>query len=125
MLIENIRKADNSRIVIIAFIIFMLAGTAIAVTQQTDVSKGLSEPVIQFTGWRLSHFFLHLLLGFLFPSKFLLFFTLGVIWEIIEYIIGIVTENNWWGETLWAHCQDIIANTLGFMIGILITYYSS
>ena len=85
MLIEHIRKADNSRIVIIAFIIFMLAGTAIAVTQQTDVSKGLSEPVISWM--ELSHFFLHLLLGFLFPSKFLLFFTLGVIWEIIEYII--------------------------------------
>ena len=120
MFIENIRKTNNIKIIFISLICFVLGGIFIASTKETNISNKLSTPIIEFTGWRISHFLLHLLLGFLFPNKFILFFCLGILWEIIEYIIGLVTNSNWWGETLWAHFQDIIANSLGFVIGMCI-----
>ena len=69
----------------------------------------------------LAHLLLHMILGIIYPAKLLLFFTLGVIWEVIEYLIGAFSSDNWWGGSVWAHTQDIIANTLGFLLGILIS----
>ena len=118
--VKKIRSATTAEIIVVALIGFVIGGTGIALSKKADRALGLTTPLIQFTGWRISHFFLHLILGALFPTRFVLFFCLGIVWEIIEYIIGIVTDSSWWGESLWAHCQDVIANSVGFLVGMLI-----
>jgi len=118
--VKKIRGATTVEIIVVAIIGFVIGGAGIALSKNTNASADLSTPLIQLTGWRISHFFLHLVLGALFPTKFVLFFCLGIVWEIIEYLIGILTDSSWWGESLWAHCQDVIANTTGFLVGMLI-----
>jgi hypothetical protein len=118
--IKKIRSATTVEIIVVAILVFVLGGSGIALSKNTNAASDLSTPLIQLTGWRISHLFLHLMLGALFPTKFVLFFCLGIVWEIIEYAIGILTDSSWWGESLWAHCQDVIANSIGFLIGMLI-----
>lgn len=41
----------------------------------------------EFYGVQLNHFFLYILLGLLFPAFFYTFQGLGIIWEIVEFIL--------------------------------------
>lgn len=118
--IKKIRSVTTAEIIVVAIIGFSIGGAGIAWSKNTQAASHLSTPLVELTGWRISHFFLHLVLGALFPTKFVLFFCLGIVWEIIEYVIGILTDSSWWGESLWAHCQDVIANSVGFLVGMLI-----
>jgi hypothetical protein len=118
---KKLRKASTPLIVGVAVIIFAMGAAVISLSKKTDVSKGLSATMIHFTGWRISHLLLHMVLGIVYPDKFPLFFSLGVTWEVVEYTIGALSSDDWWGEDIWAHVQDIIANTIGFLLGILLS----
>ena len=60
------------------------------------------------TNWHLSHLLLYIFIGFFCPNLFLLSFSIGVTWEILEYFIG------------HHDFTDIIFNTIGFFIGYLL-----
>ena len=60
------------------------------------------------THWHLSHLLLYVFIGFFCPNLFLLSFSIGVSWEILEYF---VQQNDF---------TDIIFNTIGFFIGYIL-----
>ena len=39
-------------------------------------------------GWATSHFILYLIVGYLYPNEYLYVFSLGIIWEIYEYLFA-------------------------------------
>ena len=47
----------------------------------------------EFYGIQLNHFALYICIGFIFPSYFWTFFFLGVIWELLEYVLD--KNPNW------------------------------
>ena len=98
----------------------------------------------EFYGIQLNHFALYICIGFIFPSYFWTFFFLGVIWELLEYVLdknpnwvvnyivykgvkkslhpidrffGIEnsTIHGWHGSP-----AELLPNTIGFAIGFLI-----
>jgi len=80
---------------------------------------------IQFGFWPLSHFILYLILGFLFPECWLILMILGIIWEGIEFLTGVLLEKEqkhrndvlysgkWWRGNLY----DPLFNGLGLLTG--------
>lgn len=80
-------------------------------------------PVIgPFGSWALTHIFFHSVLGYLCPKNFLLFFTMGVLFEVFELCMGKVSHSpllsNYWTTGRYGfNYMDIVANTLGFGIG--------
>jgi hypothetical protein len=72
----------------------------------------------KMTGWLISHFILYLIIGFMCPNQFLLFLIIGILWETLEYIVVILTgEKIWTNNKLSYQYGDIIANTLGYILG--------
>jgi len=70
------------------------------------------------TGWIISHFLLYLIIGLICSTQFILFFVIGVLWEIIEYVIVYITDETFWtNNTHKFQYGDIIANTLGYLSG--------
>lgn len=84
--------------------------------------------------WPISHFVLFLILGFLFPNCVLLIITLGIVWELIEVMMGkLVVGDKWQRQPLrqggnveytqdwWAgSAKDILFNIAGFGVGFLL-----
>lgn len=69
-------------------------------------------------GWVISHFVLYFIVGLLCHNQFLLFLLIGTGWELFEYSSYLYTKNKFWtnNQTTFQY-GDIIANTLGYLIG--------
>lgn len=101
---------------------------------------------IYVDGWLLSHFVLFLFIGYKFPNSFCLSMIFGILWEIIEILIGtyepgilkgisncsaidlkkenIINVNsndnlNWF----YGRYEDMIIDFLGFVTGYFINSY--
>ena len=84
------------------------------------------HPDLPFDKWQLSHFVAYMIAASFYPHyKYFLFFV-GIIWEIIEIILGkiFITDidtinkidkiNQWW----YGSPYDIIANGFGILVGV-------
>lgn len=83
-------------------------------------------------GWPISHFICFFVAGLLFPNCFVLVFFLGVLWEIVETVLGsfgkmanssvedsvgdVLYKDNW----MSGRVEDIIFDVLGFLAGKMI-----
>ena len=70
-----------------------------------------------FDQWQLSHFIVYMIAASLYPHYKYTLLILGIIWEIIEVLLGhIYPDSNgvWWYGTY----KDIIANGLGILVGV-------
>tara|TARA_B100000035_G_scaffold297511_1_gene290347 strand:+ start:126 stop:566 length:441 start_codon:yes stop_codon:yes gene_type:complete len=106
--------------------------------------------MIYVDGWLLSHFIVFTLAGYFYSNKFYLAVILGILWEIVEYLLGVNTprflkcknqdkskpkfqylhknkdktlaEKNdaWW----YGRYEDIVVDTLGFITGYFIKTYN-
>ena len=66
-----------------------------------------------------SHFIMYILLGYLAPNYWYISFTLSIIWEYLEVYLSSI------GIHIYSNVRnDIITNTLGLIIGIILKYYS-
>jgi len=77
-------------------------------------------------GWKIVHFTIFLVVGFLFPGTFLLSMTIGIFWEIFEAWAGYAKPSflNGIGNcrhdiTFWWYGQylDVLADLFGFLLG--------
>lgn len=105
----------------------------------------LGEVTIPLDGWSLSHFVLYTILGYLFPRNYLVFLMLGVAFELVEEMGGIIerhmerkradrrehrtvitsTAQKPWvldggGEYWFGRLSDPLVNSLGFLMGMQI-----
>lgn len=75
------------------------------------------HPDLPFDKWQLSHFIVYMIAASLYPHYKYTLFGLGIIWEIVEVLLGhIYASSNsvWWYGTP----NDIIANGLGILVGV-------
>ena len=97
--------------------------------------------------WPVSHFIMYFILGIVAPRYWMLWFTLGTIWELIEYLVGYIIseiqddnddnndDNNEDNEDndnnddtqyveRWVSgsINDIIFNLIGLIVGIFVNY---
>lgn len=69
-------------------------------------------------GWSISHFLLYSVIGFTVPD-FYWILILGVAWEVLEYIMGIIfNRKKYWTSTgISGQITDLVMNALGFIVG--------
>ena len=72
--------------------------------------KEIKKCILTF--WGVTHFILYFILSFLFPSFYIEFFILGIIFEIYEYYEFSCHDYN-----------DLILNTLGILLGKISSPY--
>ena len=81
-------------------------------------------------GWSLTHLFYYFMLTYICPKKWKIIFIAGIIWEIIESILGtpsMITRNMhttdesdkvWW----YGKVSDVFVNSIGIMIALYIKH---
>ena len=80
------------------------------------------------SSWPLSHFILFFILGFLYPSCYVLILSLGIVWEGVEVLLSKVFRRSYQGvrsdtgleyqDNYWAGSfRDIVMNFAGFGLG--------
>ena len=75
------------------------------------------HPYLPFNKWQLYHFIVFMIAASLYPHYKYTLFVFGIIWEIIEVLLGHIYANSngvWWYGTY----KDIIANGLGILVGV-------
>jgi hypothetical protein len=76
------------------------------------------HPDLPFDKWQLSHFIVFMIAASLYPHYKYTLFVFGIIWEIIEIILGQFfarsKDNQWW----YGSHNDIIVNGLGILVGV-------
>ena len=93
------------------------------------------EPPECCSGWPLSHFILFMVLAFKFPQHAKFLFVTGVMWEVVESLIGYITKDRtvkmdtemtktmyksqWWTGNF----NDILFNTAGIIAGLCLKKY--
>lgn len=76
---------------IVCVLVIVLYGHFLRATKTRDAlgQRLYHHPVLQdIDGWSVSHFLFFGLLGVLYPGRHLQFFTMGVLWEVIETALG-------------------------------------
>ena len=83
-----------------------------------------------YSCWPIFHFIMYVFLGFFAPKYWYIWLILGILWEVIEYYLGIIfgkdkerEENKSVQYTLWitGTYSDIIFNIIGLLFGVLLT----
>lgn len=80
-------------------------------------------------GWSGTHFVLFLSIGFLFPRCWLFALTLGVLWEVFEWVTGRLRPrilkrfgNCNGGDAWWfGRSSDLLVNALGLGAGVALS----
>ena len=75
------------------------------------------HPDLPFDKWQLSHFIVFMIAASLYPHYKYTLLVFGIIWEIIEVILGHIyagSNSVWWYGTP----KDIIADGLGILVGV-------
>jgi len=80
-------------------------------------------------GWALSHLILYFILGYFYPSEWLFLIIIGILCEVIEYILSFKyfnydcqlggddeKYNTWW----YAQYEDVIMNMFGIGLALLL-----
>jgi hypothetical protein len=74
---------------------------------------------IDITGWSATHFIVFAIAGYYGHKHIICLMLIGILWEIIEIILGYITKSNKTEDSIWWYgsFSDIIVNFLGLMTG--------
>lgn len=74
-----------------------------------------------FTSWSIVHILLYILIALFIPNIWWFAIIISIIWEIYEYIMSHILENNdFYAEVIINRIFDVIFNLLGYYIGSVI-----
>jgi len=100
-----------------------------------DFKDPLETPIGigELDGWSLTHFLLFIIVGYMFPDKYVMALAIGCGWELFENYYGEnrpgwlggygdcdklasgkTEDGNWW----YGKWTDIVMNTLGIIVGV-------
>ena len=125
----------------VSLIVIIIIGITIKITGKDIMNKTLFESKWlgklcgengQYCSWPISHFLLYLFLGIACPRIWPFLFVLGIVWEIIEWIIGrflrkneakgkvskIAVKNQYNQEWVTGKWSDLIFNAAGLALGL-------
>ena len=71
------------------------------------------------TGWSITHIIWFFIMGYLCPGHIQEFMLMGILWEVLEKIIGILTgkEKFWTSGGTKGQITDLIMNYIGYVVG--------
>ena len=118
-------------------VIIIIYGSILHFTNSSDI---FNKKLINFdifgqpccSWWPISHFILYLILGFLFPDYQLEFILIGIVWELLECLMGFICRDfssvkkgddaNGVEYVYWmsGSFKDIIFNIIGLYTGVLL-----
>lgn len=76
---------------IVVILVIIVYGIIIRATGAPDIleRKIIDHPSVAGTdGWAMTHLLFFGLLGFLYPGRYVQFMTVGIVWELIETLLG-------------------------------------
>jgi len=74
-----------------------------------------------FTSWSIIHIILYILIALFIPNNWWFAIIISIIWEIYEYIMSHILENNdFYAEVMINRICDIGFNLIGYYIGSVI-----
>lgn len=106
-----------------------------AIRCKTHYDPLLHKFIGKVDGWMVSHFITFAFIGFYFPDTFIYAMILGVMWELIENMLGKFKpsrfksfgfciddkqklKGNFHGASWWyGQYEDVIADAIGFIFG--------
>jgi len=98
-------------------------------TKENDPLIKFKSPIFGnfFNGWTLTHFIFFYYLGYYYPDCTVEASVLGLLWEIIEHVVGeylpiinpklAFSIDPFWTSWYYGCWEDLVMNTLGFYIG--------
>tara|TARA_Y100000996_G_scaffold293942_1_gene232543 strand:- start:204 stop:599 length:396 start_codon:yes stop_codon:yes gene_type:complete len=117
---DDLQSLSNTNLIILATIGYAISIVFYISIKNKFAGKLLNSEVYFFGNVsRLTHIFSYMILGFVFPNRFILFMIFGLIWEVIEYIFATMYKDKYWGEGN-DNFLDLIANAVGFLLGYII-----
>ena len=102
----------------------LLSITVIIITIFSSYLQFMKKNIFKIpflTRWSLSHVLLYFILGSLCPNQFYEFMIIGLLWEIIERIFGMMNETTYfWTSDGWrGQTVDLIMNIIGYKLSAL------
>jgi len=125
-------------VIILCYFIYLTGGNVTNADHSADAAENDVMNVTVFTvfkeainGWSISHIMFYIGAGFLFPNCWKMFIILGILWELLECIVGTMyksglTEsseinNDKAYQVFWeGRWSDLVMNTIGFIIGFIL-----
>ena len=118
MIKNSLRNWKDKKIIQLSYWFYFGFAILIASIRYTIIGETLNG-TSGVTPWRITHFLLYLVAGYIYPHKLVLFTSFGILWEFLEYLLRSCFTDPYWGEG-WDYTQDIIANVSGFITGAII-----
>ena len=117
---EDIQLCGLALLMILWILFYKLCLYIFEVIEKRDPLLRNVHEYIPVDRWIFSHFMVFMIAGAVYPKQGLKLFGIGVIWEIIEVILGYIYNNKsdftWW----YGSYKDPIANGLGILVGIYV-----
>ena len=119
MLIKMKANLTNNQIIACAVVVMLFC--SVLFIKARNQLKPFENTIFKFSGYRLGHFILYMIAGYLFPEKWVLFLCIGIVWEILEAIFNKIEGGKWWGNAT-DHASDVFVNMAGFFTGAYLTF---
>lgn len=117
---ENMHLFIMSTYIILLILFYKVFLQTFEIIEKKDLLLLNVHEYIPVDRWIFSHFMAFMIAAAMYPKYGLKLFVIGIIWEIIEVILGYIYNNNseftWW----YGSYKDPIANGLGILIGIYV-----
>ena len=75
-----------------------------------------------FTTWSIVHILLYILIALFIPNNWWFAIIISILWEIYEYIMSLLSKDEYYHEVLINRITDIGFNLIGYYIGNLLTF---
>jgi hypothetical protein len=73
-----------------------------------------------YTIWSIIHVLLYILIGLFIPNNWWFAIIISILWEIYEYIMSLLSKDEYYHEVLINRFCDIGFNLFGYYIGSII-----
>jgi hypothetical protein len=73
-----------------------------------------------FTNWSIVHILLYILIALFIPNNWWFAIIISIMWELYEYIMSKIYNNDFYAEVIINRVCDIIFNLIGYYIGSVI-----
>jgi len=70
-----------------------------------------------FTTWSIVHILLYILIALFIPNNWWFAIIISILWEIYEYIMSLLSKDEYYHEVLINRITDIGFNLIGYYIG--------
>lgn len=134
---EPVEHNDYYQIMFIFIFVFLLNISYVSLMCGSNLNADILETslgVYDIDLWSVTHFVFFLFLGYLYPDHIFFIIFVGIVWEFIEYMIGLFEvgstvsqfcsfTNLKNGRVSYGRISDVFINLAGYLVGRYIRLY--